>query len=64
MKDKIVTVRINDRDNKGKIIQNKYTSIRGKCYFYGYNQYLECNMIVINRTPIFPITEEDIIKVE
>lgn len=58
---KSVTVRINDRDNNGKKIWNKFTTITGKCYYAGYNKALGCNQITIDRTPIFPIKEEDII---
>jgi len=58
---KSVTVRINARDNEGKIIWNKFTSITGKCRFAGYNEALGCYQVTVNNTPIFPIKEQDIL---
>lgn len=58
---KTVSVKINDRDNKGKIIWNKFTFVKGKCFFAGYNSVLGTNQITIGRMPIFPVKEQDII---
>lgn len=59
MKNK-VKVRIPARNEVGKIIKNEYTYITGICKFYGYNAFLEVEMIVVDRTPIFPIIKEDV----
>jgi hypothetical protein len=61
---KILVIKINDRDINGKIISDKFTTIKGKCSFIGYNNILNCNQITINRIPIFPFDESDIIKIE
>jgi hypothetical protein len=60
---KIVTVKINDRDINGKIITDKFTTVKGKCTFIGYNDILKCNQITINRIPIFPFDMSNIIKI-
>ena len=59
---KTVTVRILDRDEKGKEIKGKYTTIKGKCTFYGKN-FFDQECITLDRTPIVPITKKDIIKI-
>lgn len=61
---KLITIKINDRDESGKIISNKFTTIRGKCEFIGYNRVLEEYQITLNRMPIFPFKESDILNVE
>lgn len=61
---KLITIKINDRDESGKIIPNKFTTIKGKCQFFGYNKILNHNQITINRMPIFPFDESQIINVE
>ena len=61
---KIITIKINDRDESGKIIPDKFTTVKGKCQFFGYNNILEHNQITIDRIPIFPFDERQIIKVE
>jgi hypothetical protein len=57
---KKVRVKINDRDINGKLIWNKFTFIEGKCTFIGNNNILNLLQITIDRTPIFPVKEEDI----
>lgn len=64
LESKVLTVRINDRDINGKIIWNKFVNIKGKCIFAGYNEVLGCDQVTINRTPIYPVTIDDIVKVE
>jgi hypothetical protein len=61
---KLITIKINDRDESGKIIPDKFTIIKGKSNFVGYNNILNHNQITINRMPIFPFDESQIIKVE
>jgi hypothetical protein len=61
---KLVTVKINDRDESGKIIPDKFILIKGICSFFGYNEILEHYQITINRIPIFPINKSDILKIE
>lgn len=61
---KLVTVKINDRDESGKIIPDKFTTIKGICSFFGYNELLDYYQITINRVPIFPINKSDILKIE
>jgi hypothetical protein len=60
---RVVTVRIPDRDFEGKKINGKFTTIKGICTFYGDNIFGD-RSITINRTPVFPITDEDIINVQ
>jgi hypothetical protein len=60
---KLVTVRIPYRDFKGKLVPNKYESMKGVCTFYG-ETVLGIMSITIDRTPVYPITERDIIKIE
>jgi hypothetical protein len=60
---KVVTIRINDRDEKGKTIKNKFTIIKGLCSFYGENLLGELT-IILNRTPIFPFSDRDIVRVD
>lgn len=57
---KKVSVRINDRDEKGKVLKNRFKYITGICYFTGYNSFLKVNQITIGRMPIFPVKEKDI----
>jgi hypothetical protein len=61
---KTVTVRIPERDHVGKVIPHKYSSIKGKCVHYGVLPALGVKSITIGRTPVFPITDNDILKVE
>lgn len=61
---KLITIKINDRNESGKIISDKFTTIKGKCEFIGYNNILNHNQITINRMPIFPFDESQIIKIE
>lgn len=61
---KLITVKINDRDEYGKIIPDKFTTIKGICSFFGYNDSIESYQITINRVPIFPINKSDILKIE
>lgn len=61
---KTVTVRIPERDFNGKVIPNKYTTIRGKCTHYGMMPSIGEKSITIGRTPVFPIKDDHIIKVE
>jgi hypothetical protein len=57
---KRVRVRINDRDNFGKTLHNKFTYISGICKFAGYNKYLDVYQITVDRTPIYPIQFKDV----
>lgn len=57
---KKVKVRIPDRDKDGKVMKDVYTHIVGNCTFYGFNSFLDCDVIVVDRTPIFPVSKEDI----
>jgi hypothetical protein len=58
-----ITVRIPDRDMNGKLMKDKFTTIKGKCTYYGINFFGDMS-ITINRTPVYPITDIDIIKIE
>ena len=58
---KKISVKINDRDDLGKIDQNNYTFIIGYCTFAGYNINLNINQITINRMPLF---EDEIFDVK
>ena len=60
---KVVTIRINDRDEKGRTVKNKFTTIKGICSFYGKNLLGELT-ITLNRTPIFPFSDRDIVRVD
>jgi hypothetical protein len=60
---KVVTIRINDRDEKGKLIKDKSTTIKGLCSFYGENLLGELT-ITLNRTPIFPFSDRDIVRID
>lgn len=60
---KIVTVKVLDRDEKGKKIPKKFTTMKGLCTFFGKNL-LGQTTITIGRTPLFPITYSDIVKIE
>jgi hypothetical protein len=57
---KKISIKINDRDDLGKIDKMKTTKITGLCIFAGYNSSLDKNQITVNRMPIF---EEDIVSV-
>lgn len=61
---KIVTVRVPERDDVGKVIPHRYSKIRGKCTHYGILPAIGVKSITIGRTPVFPITDMDILKVE
>ena len=61
---KTLTVLISDRDFNGKVIWNKTTTIKGKCKFAGFNKLLGHDQVTIDRTPIWPIVPDMIIKVE
>jgi hypothetical protein len=61
---KIITIKINDRDIEGNIIINKFTTVKGLCSYHGYNKIFNCYQITINRMPILPFKESDIIKIE
>ena len=52
---KKVTIQIPFRDEKGKVIDRKFTEVTGICSFYGYNDILNCTQITLNRMPIYPI---------
>jgi hypothetical protein len=58
---RILSVKINDRNNLGKIDKNKFTFIIGYCTFAGYNINLNVNQITINRMPLF---EDEIFDVK
>lgn len=60
---KKISVRIKDRDNLGKIIEGKFTTVTGICIFCGYNNIISEFAIVINRMPIFPSSFDDIVKI-
>lgn len=57
---KRLRVRINDRDESGKELQNKFCFVFGICTFAGYNEILEVWQVTINRMPIFPISFKDV----
>jgi hypothetical protein len=57
---KKIRVRILDRDNVGKEIPNRFTTIKGICTFAGKNQILDVYQVTIDRTPIFPIQFKDV----
>jgi hypothetical protein len=59
-KGKIISVKINDRDERGFKLHDKFTFIKGYCTFSGYNEILDKNQVTINRMPIF---EEDIFDI-
>ena len=61
---KLITIKINERDESGKIILDKFTTIKGNCQFFGYNNIIDHNQITIDRIPIFPFKESDILKIE
>lgn len=61
---KTLTVLISDRDFNGKIIWNKTTTLKGKCTFAGFNNLLGYDQVTIDRTPIWPVVSDMIIKVE
>lgn len=58
---KILLIKIHDRDKEGKINKKSFTYIKGFCTFAGYNKSLNLNQITINRIPLF---ESDIIEVK
>jgi hypothetical protein len=58
---KMLLIKIHDRDNEGKIDNNSFTFIKGFCTFAGYNKSLDLNQITINRIPLF---ESDILEVK
>lgn len=57
---KKIRVSINDRDDNGKIIPNRFIFMDGICTFAGYNDILEVWQVTIGRTPIFPIQFKDV----
>jgi len=61
---RIVTIKINDRDDNGKKIWNKFVFIAGKCTFAGINPITKEIQITIDRTPYFPLVESDLVNVE
>ena len=60
---KIVTVRIHDKENSDPFNKGYYL-LKGKCYYYGYNEFLGVMQITLNRNPIYPIKQEDIVNIE
>ena len=52
---KRISVPIPARDNRGRIIPNKFVRITGVCYSIGYNDVLKCNHVTIGRYPVYPI---------
>lgn len=61
---KILTVKINDRDFEGNVILDKFTTVKGRCEFIGYNKILDCFQVTIDRMPITDIDLKNIINVE
>lgn len=57
---KRIRVRINDRDEVGKILSNRFTYISGICTFAGYNKSIGEWQVTLDRTPIFPIQFKDV----
>jgi hypothetical protein len=57
---KRIRVRINDRDDKGQTIANKFCFIFGTCTFAGYNKSLDVWQVTVDRMPIFPIQFKDV----
>lgn len=52
MLNKRVEITIQARDDKGKLIPNKYTQATGICTFVGENKWLNWPLqVTINRTP-------------
>jgi len=50
---KRITVPVNERDNRGKIIPNKYTTASGQCTFIGSNPYLNYDIqVTVDGMPI------------
>ena len=63
LKGNILTIRIPDRDLKGREIKGKFTTIKGLCTFHGKNLFGE-DSITIDRTPVFPFYLKDVVKIE
>ena len=57
---KRIRVRINDRDESGQIIHDKFCFVYGMCTFAGYNKILDVWQVTVNRMPIFPIQFKDV----
>lgn len=60
---KKISVKIKDRDDLGKTIEDKFTTVTGICIFCGYNYIISEFVIVIDRLPIFPSSFNDIVKI-
>lgn len=50
LKDKYLILKINDRDNNGKTLSNKFTLVSGKCFFAGINSFNHLQ-VTLDRTP-------------
>jgi hypothetical protein len=57
---KKLRVRINDRDERGVVMKNRFTHINGICTFIGFNENIGEWQVTLGRTPIFPIEFRDI----
>ena len=50
---KRITVPVNERDNRGRIIPNKFTTCSGQCTFIGSNQFLNWDIqVIVDGMPI------------
>lgn len=58
---KIVKVYLPQTYYKGSGVSTEASYIVGKCTFAGFNWFLGKKQITINRTPIFPVREEDVV---
>lgn len=50
---KLVQVKVQARDNYGKVIPNAFNTIIGECGYCGRNEFLDIPLVaIINRTPV------------
>lgn len=62
-KGKQIKVRVPTKKVPGEIHHQyieEFSYITGKCVFSGYNQIIQQYQVTIDRTPIWPVTDEDI----
>lgn len=57
---KRIRVRINDRDENGQTMFDKFCFVYGTCTFAGYNKVLDVWQVTVDRMPIFPIQFKDV----
>lgn len=57
---KIVKVTLPFTKYKGSGVSTEASYIVGECTFAGFNWFLGKRQITVNRTPIFPVREEDV----